>query len=60
MVLHIAKPKPVPLALVVNNGSNIFGIIDFGIPDPVSSISSFIESLSSLNRSSILPSFSIA
>jgi len=42
MVLHIARPRPVPFAFVVNNGSNIFGTIDFGIPIPESSRSIFI------------------
>jgi hypothetical protein len=36
MRLHMAKPKPIPCALVVNSGEKIFGKISSGIPVPVS------------------------
>ena len=56
IVLQIASPKPVPLFLVVNKGSKIFGNTDFVIPGPSSSISIFTESSSSYSLTSISPS----
>ena len=45
MFLQIDNPRPVPVFFVVNNGSKIFCMTDFGIPGPESS--NFINASSS-------------
>lgn len=39
----IARPKPIPLALLVKRGSKIFPIASLGIPFPVSVNSTWIR-----------------
>jgi len=53
--LQLGRPSPVPICLVVNNGSKILSILSGGIPGPSSDILMIVSSSSFENRIVIVP-----